>query len=328
MRTVLICRLVRLLPIGALVVGVAACGDDDGSGGDGASRVVVTTSVLGDVVRELVGDDVEVEVLMPPGADPHDFAPSSKQAAVLREAGLVVTNGLGFEVGLEDTIDAAADDGVTVVEVAELAPDHLLAGGEHAHEEGEAEDAEAEDETEHEADEDPHVLTDPARMAVATAALAEELAAEVPALDTDRFRARAAGYVEELERLDAEVEALLAAIPVERRLLVTNHDVLGYFADRYGFEVLGTVVPSLSTLAEPSAGDLQDLAVAIDEAGVPAIFVESSAPARLAEALAEEGAPVEVVELYAESLGEAGTGADTYVGMLRTNAERIAAALA
>jgi zinc/manganese transport system substrate-binding protein len=318
MRTVLGFRFLGLLAVGSLAAGTAACGDD-GTGASGSPRVVVTTSILGDVVRELVGEDAEVEVVIPPGADPHDFAPSSKQAAALREAGVLVANGLGFEVGLEDTIEAAADDGVTIVEVAELAPGHLAAGGEHA--DG-ADGGHA-----HHDDEDPHVFTDPARMAVATAALAEVLAAEVPALDTDRFRARAAAYVEELERLDAEVEALLAAIPAERRVLVTNHEVLGYFADRYGFEVLGTVVPSLSTLAEPSAAGLRDLADAIAEAGVPAIFVESSSPARLAEALAEEGAAVEVVELYAESLGEEGSGAETYVGMLRTTAERIAATL-
>ena len=318
MRTVLVRISTASVLAVAAVVGVAGCGDDGGGGGGAGAEVVVTTSVLGDVVGELVGEDVEVDVVMPPGADPHDFAPSARQAVAMRGAELLVVNGLGFEVGLQDTIDAAEGDGVAVVEVAELAPDHLVASGEHAHAGEHDHDGE---------DEDPHVFTDPARMAVAVSALAEVLAEEVPALDTDAFRDRAAAYVAVLEALDAEVEALLAPIPPERRLLVTNHAVLGYFADRYGFEVLGTVIPSLSTLAEPSAGDLDDLAEVVRDAGVPAIFVERSSPARLAEALAAEGADVAVVALDAESLGEPGTDAGTYVGMVRSNARAIAAAL-
>jgi zinc/manganese transport system substrate-binding protein len=317
MRTVLVRISTASILAAAVLLGAAGCGDDGGEGGAGAA-VVVTTSVLGDVVGELVGEDVAVDVVMPPGADPHDFAPSARQAVAMRGADLLVVNGLGFEVGLQDTIDAAHGDGVPVVEVAELAPDHLGAAGEHAHAGEHDHDGE---------DEDPHVFTDPARMAVAVSALAEVLAEEVPALDTDAFRDRAAAYVAALEALDAEVEALLAPIPAERRLLVTNHAVLGYFADRYGFEVLGTVIPSLSTLAEPSAGELDDLADLIRAAGVPAVFVERSSPTRLAEALAAEGADVAVVELDTESLGEPGTEAGTYLGMVRSNARAIAAAL-
>jgi zinc/manganese transport system substrate-binding protein len=318
MRTVLVRISAASVLAGAVVLGAAGCGDDGGGANGAGAAVVVTTSVLGDVVGELVGEDAEVDVVMPPGADPHDFAPSARQAVAMRGADLLVVNGLGFEVGLQDTIDAAEGDGVPVVEVAELAPDHLGATGDHAHAGEHEHDGE---------DEDPHVFTDPARMAVAVSALAEVLAEEVPALDTDAFRGRAASYVAALEALDAEVEALLAPIPAERRLLVTNHAVLGYFADRYGFEVLGTVIPSLSTLAEPSAGELDDLADLIRDAGVPAIFVERSSPTRLAVALAAEGADVAVVELDTESLGERGSDADTYVGMVRSNARAIAAAL-
>ena len=108
---------------------------------------------------------------------------------------------------------------------------------------------------------------------------------------------------------------------------MTNHDVFGYFADRYGFEVLGAVIPGGSTLAEPSASDLADLAALMVARHVPAVFADASSPARLAEALAAEGADVTVVELYTESLGPAGSAGDTYIGMMRTNAERIAAAL-
>ena len=281
----------------------AACGDGRGAAGgddgDGAG-VVVTTSILGDVVKNLVGDDAEVEVLMPPGADPHEFALSARQAADLRDADLVVANGGGFEAGLDDALEAAEDDGATIARAVDAV--ELI-------------------------DEDPHVFNDPARMAVAAEALAGTLAREVPGLDTPAFAERARAYVAELEGLDAEVEAVLAAVPPEQRKLVTNHDVFAYFADRYGFTVVGTVIPAVTTQAEPGAGELDELATTIEAAGVRAIFADTSSPERLAETLAAEVGDIELVELYSESLGEPGSDGDTYLAMVRTNAERIAAAL-
>jgi len=304
MRTVLIKAIVGIVGLAA-AAGLAACGSDDEGAGAGAGAgsgadVVVTTNVLGDVVRTIVGDDATVHVVMPPGANPHDFALSAREAATMRDAGVIVVNGRGFEEGLLDTVEAAEADGALVI----TATDGLS-----------------------EADEGAHFFADPVLMAAAVEQLAAELRANVPALDTDAFTGRVDAYLAALDDLHAEVTDLLAAVPEERRVLVTNHEVLGSFADRYGFEVLGVIVPGGSTLAEPSAADLDDLAQAIAEAGVPAIFAETSAPQRLAQALAAEGTDVEVVELYTESLGEAGSGADTYLGMVRTNAERIAAAL-
>jgi zinc/manganese transport system substrate-binding protein len=287
----------------------AGCGAGGGSAGSGPA-IVVTTNILGDVVRQLVGDDATVEVVMPPGSSPHDFAPSARQVADMRDADVLVVNGLGFEAGLDDTIAAAAQDGADVIRVASLAPRllDLDAGGHRAT--------------------DPHVFTDPARMAEATGRLAGELGRRVEGLDSAAYRRRSVGYVSRLRALDAEVEAILRPIPPTRRVLVTNHEVLGYFADRYGFRVLGTVIPSLSTASEPSAAALAHLADAIDAAGVPAIFAETSSPRRLAQALAGEGTSVQVVQLFGESLGRAHSGAVTYVEMVRTNARRIAAALA
>lgn len=284
----------------AAAVLAAACGDDGGAASGDSADVVVTSSVLGDVVANLVGDDATIEVLMPPGADPHDFAPSARQAADLREADLVVANGGGFEAGLDDALEAAEDDGATVVRALDSV-DMI--------------------------DDDPHFFTDPARMAVAAEALATTLAEEVPGLDTPAFRERAAGYVARLEELDAEVEAILAPIPPDSRKLVTNHEAFAHFADRYGFTVVGSVIPAVTTDAEPSAGELAELAATIEAEGVPAIFADTSAPEQLADALAAEVGDVEVVELYSESLGEPGSDGDTYVGMMTTNAERIAGAL-
>jgi zinc/manganese transport system substrate-binding protein len=312
MRTVLIRR---SLVASAVVLGLVAagCGGSSGSATSKAGSIVVTSNILGDVVQHLVAGDAKVDVVMPPNADPHDFSASARQAADMRAADVLVINGLGFEAGLKDTINAARSDGAHVIEVAKLAPDlRQIVEGDNG----------SKPVT------DPHVFTDPARMAVAVAGLADQLEQQVPALDTAKFRARAAGYVAQLRTLDADVTRILAPIPSARRILVTNHDALGYFAEHYGFRVLGTIIPSLSTLAEPSAADLANLAQAIDEAGVPAVFADTSSPERLAQALAGEGHHVKVVELFVESLGQPGSGAATYQEMVRTNAERIAAALA
>ncbi len=296
------------LPLMGLMAlpGVAACGGGDEGGSVGA-HVVVSTNILGDVVQNLVGDAAQVEVLLPSNADPHDFAPSARQVASMREADALVVNGLGFEAGLLDTVEAAKADGVRVISAAEAIEPLAVP---------------ADDSTP-----DPHLFTDPVRMRQAAQHLAEELKAEIPALDTPEVRDRVDTYLAELDALDTEVEELLAGIPPERRVLVTNHEVFGYFADRYHFEILGAVVPGGSTLAEPSAADLAALANLIEDRHVPAIFADTSSPTRLADALAAEGVDVEVVELYSESLGEPGSGGDTYIGMVRTNARRIAGAL-
>lgn len=291
-----------------VVLTSSACGSDAGESADSEPRVVVTTGILGDVVQNLVGGAAQVEVVMPPNADPHDFAASAQQAASMRTADALVVNGLGFEEGLLDTVGAAEDDGVPVITAADAIEPLPLAG-----------EAAEED--------DPHLFTDPVRLHQAARLIADRLQGTIPELDTPAVQARVDGYLAELESLDGEVEELLAGVPPEDRLLVTNHEVFGYFADRYDFEVVGVIIPGGSTLAEPSAADLTDLSREIDERGVPAIFAETSSPTRLADALAAEGTDVEVVELYSESLGEPGSPGDTYIGMIRTNAERIAAAL-
>ncbi len=276
-----------------LLGAAAACGSSDA---DEGPTVVVTTTILGDVVANLVGPGVDVETLIPANADPHEFQPSAREAQELREADLVVANGGGLEAGLTDALEAAEEDGVDVVYALDAIPAR-------------------EDEEGHV---DPHFFNDPSAMAT----VAEDLVDRLPGTPDG-------GYLTELRALDAEVEDTLSVIPDDRRVLVTNHESLGWFADRYGFEVLGVIIPGGTTLAEPSAGDLDDLASAIEEVGVPAVFADTSSPEQLAESLADEvGGEVEVVELYTESLGGEGSGAETYVDMVRTNAERIAEALA
>jgi zinc/manganese transport system substrate-binding protein len=291
----------------------SAC--SDGTGGDGRPLVVATTTVLGDLAGNLVGADARLEVLMPRDADPHDYEPSSREVALLAEADLVIANGLALEEGLEDILDGIRADGGRVLEVAPLL-DPLQFGEDR----GEG----ADDGPDHSLD--PHVWLDPLRMAAAAHLIAEHLAEIDPSID---WSGRAATYAAELIEADARILAILAAIPAERRLLVTNHDALRYFADRYGFEVVGVVIPGGSTLGEPGSQEIADLVSLIDARGIPAIFADTTEPSALTAAVAAEADhPVEVVLLHTGSLGVEGTAAGTLVGMLEENARLIAEALA
>lgn len=260
--------------------------------------VAVTTNILGDVVTEVVGDAAEVMVLMPAGADPHSFEVSAKEAARLRSADLIVENGLGLEEGVARHVAAAADDGIPVFTA------------------GDAIDV-LEWSTEDDSGPDPHFWTDPARMLDVVDALGDELD------DAGIGTPGATAYRERLGKLDHAMTTAFATLPEDRRVLVTNHHVFGYLAERFGFRVVGAVIPSGTTLASPSAANLRDLAAAIEEAGVPTIFADASQPARLAEVLAEEvDVHVAIRPLATESLTAEGR-ASTYLGMMRSNTDAI-----
>lgn len=287
--------------------------------------VVVSTSIWGNVVANVGGDDVRVEVVIPVGVDAHDFQPSAQQARLMAGADLVVVNGLHLEEGLLDLVASLEADGVEVLEIGELL-DPIPLRGDHGHEDDDHDHGHEDDNHDH-GNEDPHVWFDPVRMARGAEIIAERLSRIDPER-ADEWAAPGAAYRDRILEVHEEVEAILSVIPPERRKLVTNHDALGYFAERYGFEVVGTVIPGGATLAEPSARELAALVGIIREEEVPAIFGETTDPSVLAEAVAAEvGHPVEVVLLYTESLGLPGSGAETYLDMLVTNARLIAEAL-
>jgi zinc/manganese transport system substrate-binding protein len=293
----------RLLPAALLLLGLVGCAPV----ADDRPLVVVTTNILGDVVTNVVGDEAEVTVLMRPNSDPHSFEISAREAARILSADLVVSNGLGLEEGLQQHLDAAAEAGVPVLAAGEAVDVLQYASGDAP---------------------DPHFWTDPVRMVDVVAAVAESLAEEVDGVDSSSVEANAAAYTAQLAELDAEMTRAFATIPSASRNLVTNHHVFGYLADRFGFTVVGAVIPGGSTLAAPSASDLRDLVDAIELAEVPTVFAESSQPDRLVRVLAEEaGIDVAVVELFTESLSEPGEGADSYLTMMRTNTGRIATGL-
>jgi zinc/manganese transport system substrate-binding protein len=269
----------------------------------------------------VVGDaDGAVDVVMEGGVDPHEFVPDAQQIAALRGADLVVANGLGLEEGLHDALEEAAGAGVAVLEVApELDPvpfgvaNH--GGGEehgeddgHGHEEG---------------DGDPHVWQDPRRMAEAAVLIGDRLAELDPA---GGFAERARAYADEILAVDAEVAARYATVPESRRQLVTGHEAFGYLADRYGFTVVGAVVPGGSTLAEASAADREALLEVLAELEVPVIFTENVVPDDLAGSISEAaGRDVALVPLVSDALDD---DAPTYLDLVRVNADRIVGHLA
>jgi zinc/manganese transport system substrate-binding protein len=380
-----------------LALALAACGTTDEAADTGTSAspetaasgglaVVATTTILGDVATEVVGDQGDVATLMPAGADPHSFEPSAQQVEQMQEADLIVANGANLEDNLTDAIAEAEAAGVAVFTAVDHVDTLTFEGGgahghghegeegaeehsdeEHAHgDEQHSEDAhsnesshsdgEHSDEEHAHGDEqhsedahsnesshsdgehsdeghthaegavDPHFWMDPTRTAAVVSALGEELAGMAD--DGDATRQQAEEYAGELTDLAGQIEEALSAVPDDARTLVTNHEAFSYFADRFGFEIAGTVIPDVSTGAEPSAEDLAQLAETIREQDVAAIFAETTQPERLAETVAGEvGQEVEVVELYTGSLGEEGSEADSYTGMMEVNAQRIADAL-
>ena len=328
-------------------------------------HIVVTTSVLGDIVSTLAQDDAEVTVIMPPGADPHGFEPSASDGRILREADLIVANGLLLEESLVSVLEAVEEEGGNVFTLADLlepipfewdgpghshgdddhgdAPDdddhgHSRDDADHGHshddEDGHDDDGHGdEDEHGHEhGDEDPHFWFDPLRTADGVLLLAEEIAAVDTVLDAEEWMTRAEAYADELRALDAELVELFDTIPTGNRTLVTNHDALGYLAERYDLEVLGTVIPGATTQAEADPRSFAELIETVERAGVEVVFAENTDSTVLAEQLASEvvgrtDVEVEVVRIYTDALGEPGSGADTYPGLLRTTATLIVEAL-
>jgi ABC-type Zn uptake system ZnuABC Zn-binding protein ZnuA len=304
---------------------LAACGGgnepgSDASPGAATAPAIATTTMLGSVLGDITACAGSTsETLMPPGADPHDFAPSSAQVAQLVGSDLVVANGLGLEESLADALESAEADGARVLEVAPLVDPIPFGEGGHSHDEGE------EDDQEH-GSEDPHFWQDVARMAEAAELIGSELA---DVTGDDAYTGCGTEVHDELMALDDEVRTILEVIPDERRILVTDHDALGYYADAYDFEVAGVVIPGGSTLAEPSSAELAELVEVIEDEQVPAIFANSANPTALVDAVAAEtGTEVAVVDLFVDSLGPEGSGVETYQDMMRTNAQRIADALA
>ena len=348
-----------LLVIAATLVTllIAGCGSGGDAAGGGAATsttdevaapdrptIVVTYSVLGAVVSELVGDAAEVVVIMPNGVDPHDYRPSARDVETISSADFVVVNGLGLEESLLDAIEQAEAAGVPVFEATDAITvrsfgEGTTGHGDHKHDDGhdhdeghehaeepataeggspdEAESHDGADAHGHGAG-DPHFWVDPVAMNDVVRALTVELTAEL-GLD---LAATSAALQAELTELDARTRETLSVIPPERRLLVTGHESMGYFADRYDFELVGALIPATTSQAAPSAAELADLRQQIQTLGVPVIFNELGTPPALSRAISEETG-VRVIELGTHSLPEDGS----YVTFIDEIAGRIAEGL-
>jgi zinc/manganese transport system substrate-binding protein len=305
----------------AVVLLVTSCGSDgDGTSapGDDLPTVVATTSIWADITSNVACDGLaRVEMTIPPGGDPHSFEPSLRDRETMEDATLVIANGLFLEESLEDTIDAVAANGVPVLRVGDGLDTIATAG---------ADDHDDESDDDHHDGDDPHVWWDPTRIAAAVPLIADALADA--GIDRTTLDACATQYLGELTALDDEVMAIVAPLPVAQRLLVTNHDSLGYFADRYDFEVIGSVIPSSSSLAATSPAELDALAADIEATGVSAIFADTQNSSTDADALANRIGDVAVISMLTDTLDEPGTEQGTYIGWLRQNANTIVAALA
>ena len=317
----------------------------------GRIAVVATTNIVGHIVATVGGDRLSLYVMLPPGADPHAFRATPRDARHVADADVVFVNGAGLEANfLGHLIESAAPrllvDLSAHVQLRRMMDDdhdedHHDDEDDHDEEDHHEEDHHDEDDDDHDHDEedhhdeddhghahgefDPHVWMDPTLVAVWATEIAEVLA-ELDPSHAAEYAGRAETFVREMDELDAWIKAEVAAVPRDRRILVTDHDVFGYFADRYEFTVLDTIIPGFSTVSEPSARHLASLREAITEHSIPAIFVGLTVDSQVARVVADD-LGIEVVSVYTGSLGEPGGPASNYQDFMRTNVERIVTAL-
>jgi ABC-type Zn uptake system ZnuABC Zn-binding protein ZnuA len=253
------------------------------------------------------GDKVALAGILKPNVDAHDYEPSPADLDAIARADVVVANGVGLEKWLDDTIKSAGFSG-PVVDASKGVPLRQGVGAEAG-------------------EPDPHIWHNPRNAKVMVGNIAEALAAADPA-DAATYRANLAAYTSQLDTLDADIARRIDGLA--NRKLVTNHDAFGYYVDRYGLELVGSVIPSFDTAAELSGADLRELVAKVKAAKVKAIFSEVELPPKTAETVARE-AGVKVITgeeaLYGDGLGPAGSDGATYLGMMKHNTNTIVGAL-
>ncbi|MBE2269492.1 MAG: zinc ABC transporter substrate-binding protein [Anaerolinea sp.] len=309
--------------------------------------IVASTTILADVAQNVAGDLLTVTPLIPANVDPHAFEPTTAHAALVAGADALLVVGAGYEAFLADLLTTVGAD--IPVYVISNGIEILPYGGPHEHEGEEAaadhedehehlgvlgdgfecepheHEAEAEDEHEHGAC-DPHVWHDVANVLTWTENLVASFSAIDPA-NADAYRANGEAYIAQLDALDVEIRAIVSTIPEDRRVLITNHEFMGYYAHAYGFEVAATVLPAAATGGEIAPQDLAGLIELVRAEGVPAIFAENTTTAQLAELIAQEAGVNVVTALYSDALGTPESGAATYIDLMRFNTQTIADAL-
>jgi ABC-type Zn uptake system ZnuABC Zn-binding protein ZnuA len=291
--------------------------------GSPAFTALAVESFLADIAQNVAGDKMNVESLMPLGTDPHAFEFTPTDAARVAQCDVLILNGAGLEPSLEETVEAIAEK-THVIEASAGLVGRTAREGEEP-DGTEVESAETAEHHHHDGG-DPHFWLDPTLVVKYVENIRDGLSSVDPG-NASTYQANAAAYIKSLGDLDAWIEEEVAEIPAGRRLLVTNHESLGYFADRYGFQVVGTVVPSFSSGASPSAQQLTHLIGVIRQTGAPAIFLETGSDPRLPEQLAAETGIKVVLDFYTHSLTEASGPAPTYIAMMKGNARTVVEAL-
>ncbi len=294
--------------LGALALLAAGCGGSGEDAGGQELEVVATTTQIGDFVREVGGDAVEVEQMLQPNSDPHDYEPRPADVVSVAAAKLVFASGDGLDEWIEEVVSDSGGE-ATIVDLGGVVPVRL--GGEAEH-----------GEEEHDFEYDPHWWHDPRNAEAAVREIERSLAAADPSRRAE-FARNAGTYLMRLKALDTGIAKCIDSVPAAQRRLVTDHDAFGYFADRYGIEVVGAVIPSQTTQAQASAKDLSELAETIEAEKVKAVFPESSLSSKVAEAIARQTGASADYTLYGDTLGPGDSDGATYLEMEEANADAV-----
>jgi len=300
--------LVTVLAFLAAMAGVFACGDNDETQAlaPGAKlKVVATTVQITALTKEVSGNNIELRGLVPAGADAHEFEPTASDLTAIENGNVILRHGLGLDEWLDDTLRAGKKASVVVVTKGI----EVNKGDEDGRQV-----------------EDPHVWHDPDNDKIMVKNIADALGKADPT-NKATYDANATAYQQKLDETRAKVQAIINEVPQGNRKLVTNHDAFGYFANAFGLKIVGAVIPSITTASEPSASDTAALLDTIRKENVKAIFAESSVNPTLARTLANDAKVKIVDDLYGDSLGGPGSGAETVDEMLLVNAHKIADAL-
>jgi ABC-type Zn uptake system ZnuABC Zn-binding protein ZnuA len=271
---------------------------------DNTLRVLASTTFLADITQNIAGERAQVESLLPIGADPHSYQAAPVDVAKIAESNLLILNGLDYETFIKPLLENAGGGKMIVESTAGLTPRKAAEGEQGV---------------------DPHMWLDPNLVVTYVENIRDGLI-KVDVEGAETYKANADAYIAQLKDLDKWIVEQVNAIPVERRLLVTNHEAVGYFAERYGFEVAGSVIPSFSSNAAPSAQEMASLIDEIKKINAPAIFLDTADNNTLAKQIADETSVTIVDDLHLESL-TAGAPAATYIDMMKYNVSRIVEAL-
>jgi zinc/manganese transport system substrate-binding protein len=293
-----------LLALPVAACGAAAPARHANAAASGPIPVVATTTQLGDIAREVGGASVAVHQILQPNSDPHDYEPRPADVQATAGAKLVIESGNNLDRWMAEVVGEAGGS----PDVLTIAPDHTpyTVAGESSGPEA--------------SKYDPHWWHDPRDVEAAVGAVRDALIAAEPG-NAPALRRSADAYLAKVRTLDAGIEACFAAVPAGERKLVTSHDAFNYFAKRYGITVVGAVIPSQSTQAQPSAGQISKLAALVEREGVKAVYPESSLNPKLAQAIATQTGARADYTLYGDTLGPAGSSGDTYLHMEQANAD-------